>query len=317
MPNKKIQLFLKILVSLGFVFWIIYKVDWKQVIRYFEQMDIWWMFAFIAFYSLGIAISSYKWRFLALYKHIRIGFGEIFKIYLTGALINNFFPSIVGGDAYRSYKLGKLGDGRYLEATSTVLADRITGLFGVMILIVIFSAVNFKMAAKNEFLLLMNYSILAFFSAYLLFLLFAPPIMRVFEKILPRKVFLFFSELHTYNQSKILVKSLVWGAMMNFFGVGVATWMLFLDLHIPIGFANFMVAISAVSIVSSIPVSIGNVGIKEWAFLTFFGLYGVDGAAAISIAIFARFLQMLISFFAIPFYLQDKTFLKEKQSQTT
>jgi hypothetical protein len=200
-----------------------------------------------------------------------------------------------------------MGEGKYVEATSTVLADRITGLFGVMILIFVFSLFNFDLLLKNNFLLLVDLVILASFVAYFsLWFLIKTAIWTSIEKMIPQKLTHLILEMSSFNQSRILGKSLLWGTIFNFFGVGLATWMLFLDLHIPISFVNFMVAISAVSIISSIPISIGNIGIKEWAFITFFGIYGINGEAAISIAIFARFLQMLVSFFAIPLYLRDK-----------
>jgi uncharacterized protein (TIRG00374 family) len=306
-PASKWKLFLKSLVALGFIGWLIYKIDWKEVLFYFEQMDIWWMFAFMAIYTLGIAISSYKWKILAQFKGIPAKFQDLFKIYLTGAFINNFFPSIIGGDTYRSYMLGKSGNKKYFEATSTVLVDRITGFVGVMILIIAFSLLNLKVVLENTLLLIINLSIIAFFAADFLLLVFRKSQTRKYmERFVPQKIMQLIKEIYSYRKLSILSKSLAWGVFFNFLGVGVATWMLFLDLHIHISFIDYMIAISLISIVSSIPVSIGNIGIKEWSFITFFGIFGVNGEAAISIAIFGRFLQMIVSFFAIPYYLKEK-----------
>ena len=303
--NKK--LFLKFLVAVGFIGWLLYRINWKEVLFYFKQMDIWWMFCFVFIYAIGIGISSYKWKILANFKGFSIKLRELFKIYLTGAFINNFFPSIIGGDAYRSYMLGKTGKGRYMEATSTVLIDRITGFAGVMLLILVSSLFNLKAVFGNKILLITNALIIAFFVGnFLIAILRKMIIWNYVKKILPEKITKMIQEILSYQKHEILFKSLFWGAFFNFLGVGLGTWMLFLDLHIPISFANFMIAISIISIVSSIPVSIGNIGIKEWAFITFFGIFGVNGEAAISIAIFGRFLQMLVSFFAIPFYLKEK-----------
>ena len=69
----------------------------------------------MAIYAIGIGISSYKWKILSDFKEFKVGFIDLFKIYLTGAFINNFFPSIIGGDAYRSYMLGKAEEKRYME----------------------------------------------------------------------------------------------------------------------------------------------------------------------------------------------------------
>lgn len=310
--SSKTKMFLKILVALGFIGWLILKVKWREVLLNFEQMDIWWMFAFMAIYTLGIAMSSYKWKMLAEFKGIRAKFWDFFKIYLTGTFINNFFPSIIGGDAYRSYMLGKNGDKKYFEATSTVLADRITGFVGVMILIVIFSLFNLRAVFGSPVLLVANGLILAFFGADLILLILRRSIIgKYIKRIVPQKITRLVREIYSYREHSILAKSLAWGVVFNFLGVGVATWMLFLDLHIAVSFVNFMIAISIISIVSSIPISIGNIGIKEWSFIAFFGIFGVNGEAAISIAIFGRFLQMIVSFFAIPYYLKEKKMPRE------
>jgi uncharacterized membrane protein YbhN (UPF0104 family) len=126
------------------------------------------------------------------------------------------------------------------------------------------------------------------------------------ERFVPQKIMQLIKEIYSYRKLSILSKSLALGVFFNFLGVGIAIWMLFLDLHVYISFIDYMIAISIISIVSSIPVSIGNIGIKEWSFITFFGIFGVNGEAAISIAIFGRFLQMIVSFFAIPYYLKEK-----------
>ncbi|PIP27954.1 MAG: hypothetical protein COX29_03580 [Candidatus Moranbacteria bacterium CG23_combo_of_CG06-09_8_20_14_all_35_22] len=305
--NNKIKLFLKLFATALFLGWIFFKIDWSEVLIYFEKLDIWWMFAFVIIYAGGTLISSSKWKILADFKGIHLKFWDIFKIYLTGAFINNFFPSIIGGDTYRSYTLGKAGGKKYLEATSTVLADRIIGFAGVMLLILFFSLLDLKAVFKNHILLVANLAIIAFFGInFLLAVIRKNSIWNKVKRFIPEKIIKLIREIYFYQQYGVLAKTLFLGAAFNFIGVGLASWMLFVDLHIPISFIDFMIAISIVSIVSSIPVSIGNIGIKEWAFITFFGIFGVDGEAAISIAIFGRFLQMLVSFFAIPFYLKEK-----------
>jgi glycosyltransferase 2 family protein len=307
--NRRIsKLAVRAIVTLTFIGWLVVKVNWKEVWGYFEQFDIWWAAGFVLFYVIGLAISSYKWKMLAEFKGIKEKYLEFFKIYLAGTFINNFFPSIVGGDTYRSYTLGKYADKKYVEATSTVLVDRITGLFGVMLIILIFSLLDISSVMKNPILIVINLLIIAAFGFDFFLMLFRIlPIWKYSEKYVPQFMVKLFAELGSFRKNyKVLGKALVWGAIYNFIGVGIANWMLFQDLHISIGFVNFMAIISIISIISSIPVSIGNIGIKEWGYITMFGLFGVNGEAVISIAIFGRILQMLISFFALPTYLESK-----------
>lgn len=306
--NNKMKIFVKILIALGFIAWILKKISWQGVVSDFRQIDIWWAVAFAAIYTFGVVMSSYKWKIFLDFKKIKTNFYDVFMVYLTGTFINNFFPSIVGGDTYRAYRMGKSDGGKYLEATSTVLVDRITGFIGVMVLILVFSLFNINTVIQNPILLAINLIIIASLCVEVfLFVLRMLPIWGHVVRFVPKTVIDLLQDIRTYRKDyKILGKTIMLGAIYNFIGVGMATWMLFQDLHINIGFSEFIVAISIVSIVSAIPISIGNIGIKEWAYLTFFGMFGVSGEAVISIAIFGRVIQMFVSFFALPFYLQEK-----------
>jgi hypothetical protein len=71
-------------------------------------------------------------------------------------------------------------------------------------------------------------------------------------------------------------------------------------------FIPFLSVIFLVTLISSVPLSINNIGIKEWAYVTFFGLLGVSIETAITVSILSRFLQMLISFIALPYYLKKE-----------
>jgi hypothetical protein len=67
---------------------------------------------------------------------------------------------------------------------------------------------------------------------------------------------------------------------------------------------DYMSVIFLISIVSSIPISINNLGVKEWAYIFFFGLFGVELTLAVTVVILSRVVQMLMSFLAVPLYWQ-------------
>jgi uncharacterized membrane protein YbhN (UPF0104 family) len=89
-------------------------------------------------------------------------------------------------------------------------------------------------------------------------------------------------------------------------GIGILNYVLFLALGINITILNFLSVVFLISIISALPISINNIGLKEWAYITFFGLFGVNPAAAVTVAIVSRTIQMVVSFFALPIYLKRK-----------
>lgn len=306
MAKKYFKIVLKMAISLAFLFWVVYKVDWGRVLVDVGKVDLVYLVFYTLVVLLGMAICAYKWQVLAKFKGIDIGFGQFFKFYLTGTFINNFMPSFIGGDTFKAYETGK-GDGRYIEAASSVMMDRITGLFGATILALVFSLINIGRVLESPTLLSVNLVVLLSFT----FDIFIAKIRHYrfwssFKKYFPEKFVAFMVDLGTYNNSKIFQKTLVLAFAFDFLGIALANYILFLALGIKIGILDYLSVIFLISIISSVPISINNIGIKEWAYITFFGVFGLSSSSVVTVAIISRFIQMFISFFALPVYLKAK-----------
>jgi len=245
---------------------------------------------------------------LAKFKGIHRPFSDFFKYYLTGTFINNFMPGFLGGDTYRSYEIGKK-EGKFAQAASSVMMDRITGLVGATVLALIFSLINMKTVMGNKVLLVANVLIFIslIFDLFLTKIKSIPAIKNQAKRFLPEKITEFFHELGLYSSDHgILVKSVMMGGIFSIVGMALANYVLLLAFGVHIGIINYLSVIFIITIVSSIPISINNIGLKEWAFVTFFGIFGVNSAAVTAVSIVSRFLQMFISFAALPMYLKTK-----------
>lgn len=307
MKKKIVKFLIKLLISLGFLAWIIFKVDWHEVFENLTKI-LWWQIALYAGVILvGIGISAYKWQKLALAKNINLPVKDFYKFYLTGTLVNNFMPSFIGGDTYRVYETGK-NEGTYIEATSVVMMDRITGFVALLILTLIFSVLNLKTILDHPILIAVNILVLASFSSDILLVqLQKLPLWSWLKKYIPKIILRIGHEVKNYsNADHILTKAVILGIIFNALGVGVANYIIFRSLGIEIGILNFCSVIFLISIISALPVSINNIGIKEWAYISFFGFFGISASLAVTAAILGRLMQMIISFFAIPYYLKEK-----------
>lgn len=305
MFKKYIKRILKLLVSAAFLFWVIFKVDWSSVLHDFQEIKWPFLAAYILTILAGMVICAYKWKTLANYKKINLSLGDFFKYYLTGTFINNFMPSFVGGDTFKAYETGK-AQGKYIEAASAVVMDRITGLFGATILAIIFTLLNLTRVISDKTLLIANLLVATSFMIDVV-------IMKVrdfsfwsrFKKYFPDKVVAFIIDLGTYNNDqRVFRRAVLLSFAFYFVGVALANYILFTALGIKIDIRDYLSVIFLISIISSIPVSINNIGIKEWAYIAFFGAFGVSASAAVTAAIISRFVQMFISFFALPVYLK-------------
>lgn len=309
--KRKIKTLLKLAVSLVLVFLIIFKVNWGDVLENVLKIKIWHVLVYASIILIGIGISALKWKKLADLKGIQTTIKKLYIYYLTGTFINNFMPSFIGGDTYRAYKTGQ-DDNRYVESASVVLMDRITGFIGLMILILIFSLLNYKNVIHNQGILFVNLAVIAVFMAdYAISITRNIPHWKKIEAIIPEFLKKIFSEVNAFRKNKQGLRDvLVLGVVFNFIGVGLANLAIFYFLDIHIALLDFFSVIFTISIISALPVSINNIGIKEWAYIYFFGFFGIESSLAVSVAILGRFLQMLISFLALPVYLKDKGILK-------
>ncbi len=313
MKKKILKFSLKLLVSVVFLAWIIWRVNWTEVFSLLRQVQVGYLALYFLLLVAGMAISAYKWKILASFKGIEHSFFQFFKLYLTGTFINNFMPSFVGGDAYRIYQAGKEGK-KYTSSASAVVMDRLTGLFGAMLLVIIFSLANVSVILGQKILLLLNTIV---FAAVLGIIIFFLTRQRLFwkkilagsriKKIIPEKFLGFFAELAHYSGDKnVLGQALGWSMLFGVVGLAAANYVLFLALGERMNVLDYLSVIFLISFISALPISINNIGVKEWAYLTFFGFFGVPGALVITVAILSRLLQMLVSFLAWPMYLQSK-----------
>lgn len=306
--SKTFKLAIKTLVSAVFIAWLIFKVNWGEVAFYLGQVSYPMLAIYLAVVVLGILVSSIKWKMLAEFKGIRRPLWDFFKFYLTGTFINNFMPGFLGGDAYKAYEIGR-ENGQYAQSASSVMMDRITGLVGATILALLFGLLNIRTILASKVLLLFFCLIIASlaFDILLAKVRNMPFVKKQGKKLLPKKIVDFFYELGLYSADHgILAKSIAMGGLFSIVGMAAANYILLSAFGVRIGLVDYLSVVFIITIVSSVPISINNIGLKEWAFVTFFGIFGVNAAAVTAVSIVSRFLQMLLSFFALPIYLKTK-----------
>ncbi|MEI8343324.1 MAG: lysylphosphatidylglycerol synthase transmembrane domain-containing protein [Candidatus Moraniibacteriota bacterium] len=305
--KSKIAKFLvKLIISLTFITWLILKINWQDVLAHCRQLTVVSIVVYLVILLIGMVISAYKWQLLAEFKDFNYSLKKYFQLYLTGTFLNNFFPSFIGGDTYRAYQLGKK-NGRYVSATASVVMDRVTGLLGAMILAVFFAAFNWKVVAAHRVLvIIIGIVILVLMGLFVGELIANLPIWKKLSRFIPKKVSEVIKDFAQYQGSKAFSTSIAIGVLYSFVGLACVNYALFWALGIKIGILNYLTVIFLISIVSSIPVSVNNLGIKEWAYVTFFGFFGVASSAVVTVALVSRILQMLVSFAALPMYLNSR-----------
>ena len=308
MDKKKVLSFsFKLIVSAILLYLLVLRVEWTEVGTYLSRLSIGHIALYVAVLLCGMTLSAYKWRVLAKFKGLEISLPEAFGLYLTGSFINNFFPSFIGGDTYRAYQIGRRS-GRFPDAAASVVMDRLTGLIGAMVLSVLFAIFNWRTV--------IGHAVLSYITIGILLCLIGVAslgyVMKFsfwdrFSRHIPKKILEFLSALHEYYEHKgVFARAMILSVSFSLVGLALQNYVMFQALGIHVGILDYLSVIFLISIVSAAPISINNIGVQEWAYVTFFGYFGVDASAVIAVSIVSRIVQMFVSFTALPMYLKSR-----------
>lgn len=312
--KKLFLLIFKICVSFGLVGWLIAHVDWLTIRQELASASVPLLFLALGFYLGSIILSIVRWRATAHFKSFTLSFKDAWTYNLAGLFLNNFLPSFIGGDAYRSYLLGK-HEGRYAAAASTVLFVRFTGLWATIFLFLFFGFLSFDQTLGRPIFGWLALGLTFVLVTDVLLTLFSDHVLiQKFFAIFPLRLKNFFTELSGYTDRRFAFRSFVVSLSFTFLGVGLFNATLFWALGEKLPFLEFFSIIFLISVISSIPVSISNIGIKEWAYFTFFPAIGMNPEAALAVALLGRFLQIIVSLGGAFFVLRKKQEIKMVQS---
>lgn len=300
--KKKIFNFLKILVAIALVGWLIQKLDWQSVGHELKRISYGYIVLFVVLQLLAMTLSAKKWQVIARYQNIHFTVWEGFKIYLTGTFINNFLPSTIGGDIYRSLWLANKAETK-AQAFSTVVFDRLLGLLATAFMALLGGIFVWQAVGLKPFLQLTYLGIVGFFIVFAILFIWAPK--ELVARIPWQKFQNLISEGLRYQEGVLWRRGLVWTSAFVFVGLGLSNYVLFLALGYTLPFLPFLGLVFLMALYVSLPISINNIGIKEWAYGVLFVLLGVSFETAITVALLSRILQTGISLSALPIYLKE------------
>lgn len=306
LSKKKLFFLAKLVVTAGLVVLLVKNVDWSAIGEEFTQASIPLVLLAFGLYVAGMLISVRRWQATARFKEFDLHFVDAVRFHFAGLFLNNFLPSFFGGDAYRSYLLGQ-EDKRYAAAASTVIFVRFVGLWSTIALFLAFGILSYGAVFSQPMFAAFGIGLGLFFVFDVLLTLFSDraPVQRLFA-IFPEKLQGFFHEIGGYTDRKFLWESFLVSLAFSFVGVGLFNLALFSAFGESVPIIPYLSVVFLTSFVSSLPLSVNNIGLKEWAYYTFFPLIGINPEAALAVALLGRFLQMFTSLFGAPSFFREK-----------
>ncbi len=275
--NKILPVAIKLCISAILLYVIFSRTGIAGILRALSSINVIAFLGAIALYLLAQLISTIRWKLL-----LPDGFGlkKLFSLYMIGAFFNSFLPGIIGGDAIKGFYLYKT-TGKVGLAMASVFMDRYLGL---VVLITICAAAfpfgyHYLQGTNIEWVLLSI--ILSFIIGSFLF--FGLRVGRQLKHLAD-----LYNYFHIYrSETGTISKALLLSIFVQLSGFS-AVYILALGLGEHVPFLSLFIYLPLIILVSMIPVSISGLGVREGAFVLFFGFIGVrpEAAAAISLSWF-------------------------------
>jgi glycosyltransferase 2 family protein len=127
----KLSPLLKYAFSLGILLLLIYFVNFSELWEALSKLSIASVVSLLVISVALIWVSSVKWGLFVHALGSKVRVARLFALYLLGYFINTLLPSQVGGDAVRTFYVGKQV-GHHQAAAATIL-ERLTGLIAMVI----------------------------------------------------------------------------------------------------------------------------------------------------------------------------------------
>lgn len=294
------------LLALLLIFILIKKgpFDPKQLKFILTQPKI-LLLGFVIFF-MQFVLFSFRWKvFVDLIQNLPVK--KILQLNLVGLFFNLFIPGGVGGDIVKALELSKDGTITRSQALSTVLSDRVFGLFAMVTMSFIFLLAD-HLNHPNDYVSKLIFLSFVLFAGMTLSLLFLPqifiktssylnnrtsPLLLKIEKLISSLHFTFVTFKNVRLQGKSFLLSFVSQLLAIYFmfqvvkvlGVEPPSFLLFFSLSC-FGF-----------VASAIPIMPGGIGVGQYAFYVMFSHFSDELGKATIIAITT--LQIFNMFYAL------------------
>lgn len=294
--RRLLSFYLRATLSVVLLWYVVLQVDIFQALRLLQESNV-PIFVFMVLTYFGSKIlAAYRLQFLVKYGQPDVTIWPMLEITFLSNFLAIFLPG-GGGEVVRVAALKHHGL-RLTHSFSSVLLDRLLGLgaLGVLLLAVAPWAgeIGFATGAQPA-IVGMSF---AFLGA---FLILHPAFQKLLLRVSPtgsRRHHAALAIIELVQQYRSHPQALGWAVFLAllmqlirvlFFYLGMVT------LDIPVSILSVFILVPAFVLLTSLPISIGGLGVREVLFLTFFEALSVQKDAAVALALLMYVANLLAS----------------------
>ena len=284
---------IKIVTSLLLLLYVLSKVDLQEMWRGLLGANAYFLICYICLGFLGTLVSAAKWLVLSRARGISVSLTRLFLLYMVGFFFNQILPTSVGGDVVRGYELGRLGGGKP-EAMASVFMERLTGLTALIFLAFLGACLDQRFLQDVRTvvplaLVFFGYLLVVWmvFDRSLLVYVSKWTRINILRKLVG-KVQSVQQVIHMYKEN---TQELLYAMGYSFLFYLLSILVVYvgcLTFGVSVSLGKLCTAVPVLLILFMVPISIGGIGLQEWAYYLILGMVGVPGVVGLSLGLLYR-----------------------------
>jgi uncharacterized protein (TIRG00374 family) len=242
-------------------------------------------------------LMAYRWKAILAARHLHFATGRLFGYYLIGIFFTSFVPGGgVSGDVARLIYVDREVRDKAL-ILSTLVYERLIGVF-TLLLIGLAATLMTRASRQTDPMIYVSEAILAVAFIAIATLMsdyVSSRLARVIRKIGRRTGTVRFAEaaartLESISELRrdgvLLLRTSLISVLIRIvwsLGCYVVAW----AMGLPIGLLTLFTFVSLVDLVRLMPISVGGLGVREWAVVVLFGTLDITREQALTFSILA------------------------------
>ena len=324
LPQARVKLALKLILSLSFLFLVLSRLDLTQLLRVVAGARAEFLVVAVSIQILTLLLSALRWRIVLANFSIYQRWYPLTRLVFIGAFFNLFLPSAIGGDVFRAYYLSK-GTGRGMSTSlTTSMLERSGGLCGLLL---IGLAASFVVPQKiaglpSRHIFLAACGVYAVANVMLFHSWTHGRVTSMLQRFgfqsLTRKMELVYQGLDTLkrNPGKMAAVALV--SLPIQAGAVVVVWVTALGIGVEAPFSLFLVFVPLINLTIMVPLTINGIGLRESAYYLLFSQAGVPAEMSVTLSLLGFVVMILSSLPGVVYYSnrkQEETDLEDGGSE--
>ncbi len=265
---------MKLVISSLSLYIVLSKNDISHMMAMLRSIGPPAFFAASGLYICSLMGATLRWRLLLPWKY---PFSRLLSLYMIGSFFSSFLPGVIGGDVVKAYYLNK--DAKKISITlGSVFMDRYLGYVSLVLIGIIAFPFSLRFFGESPY----RWAMPAIFAAFVIgsFLFFGLKLGRRFKTV---------SESYDYfgtlgSRPAVIIKAVLISGLIQFSGF-FAVSILAAAMGVQVPLLTLLVFLPIIITITSMPISISGLGVREGAFVVLLGLIGVRPEAATSLSL--------------------------------